>query len=103
MSRRILRKDLQLCSQVQDALYWVLGSAAGDETLAYLQVLSVEPMPDASRLLVTVSSPPDMSLEMAAIRLHEATKAIRAEVAASIHRRKAPELTFRVVRQTSEP
>ena len=100
MSRRILRKDLQLCSQVQDALYWVLGSAVGDEMLAYLHVLSVEPMPDASRLLVTVSSPPEMSLELAGIRLQNATKAIRAEVAAAVHRRKAPDLVFRVMRQS---
>jgi len=99
MSRRIPRKDLQLCAQVQEALYWILGSEVGDEMLAMLQVLAVEPLPDASRLLVTLSAPSDLSLETALIRLQEATKAIRAEVAASINRRKAPELVFRVVRE----
>jgi ribosome-binding factor A len=99
MSRRVSRKDLQLCAQVQDNLYWVLGAQVGDESLAFLQVLGVEPMPDASRLLVTVSAPADISLEMATIRLQDASKAIRAEVAASINRRKAPELVFRVLRQ----
>lgn len=97
MPRRLSHKDLQLCAQVQDNLYWVLGAQVGDETLAFLQVLAVEPMPDASRLLVTVSAPADMSLETASGRLQDAGKAIRAEVAAAINRRKAPELLFRVV------
>ena len=98
MSRHVAHKDLQLCAQVQEALYWVLGSTVGDETLALLQVVVVEPLPDATRLLVTLTAPPELSLENAVIRLQEATKAIRAEVASSIHRRKAPELAFRVVR-----
>ena len=98
MSRHVAHKDLQLCAQVQEALYWVLGSTVGDETLAQLQVVAVEPLPDATRLLVTLTAPADMSLEDAMMRLQEATKAVRAEVASAIHRRKAPELAFRVVR-----
>lgn len=97
MSRRVSRKDLQLCAQVQQALYWVLGSAVGDAALAEFQVIGVEPMPDASRLLVTLSAPADVNPAIAAGRVQSAAKAIRAEVAASIHRRKAPELVFRVV------
>lgn len=97
MSRHVAHKDRQLCAQVQEALYWVLGSAVGDEKLALLQVIEVEPMPDASRLLVTLLAPADVSLEKATSRVQEAAKAIRGEVAASINRRKAPELVFRVV------
>jgi ribosome-binding factor A len=99
MSRRIPRKNLQLCAQVREALYWVLGSAVGDESLAYLQVVGVEPMPDASRLLVTMSVPDEMTVADAVNRLRNATKTIRAEVAASIRRRKAPELHFKVIHE----
>jgi ribosome-binding factor A len=99
MFRRHPRKDLQLCAQVREALYWVLGSAAGDESLAELQVVAVEPLPDASRLLVTLAAVTDAEVEQAVIRVPRAAKAIRAEIAASINRRKAPELVFRVARE----
>jgi ribosome-binding factor A len=98
MFRRLPRKDLQLCAQVRDALYWVLGSAVGDESLAELQVVAVEPLPDASRLLVTLAATTDAAIEQAQIRVPRAAKAIRAEIAASINRRKAPDLVFRIVR-----
>ncbi len=97
MLPRIPRKDLQLCAQVRDALWFVLGSTVGDETLADLQVMSVEPMPDATRLLVTLAAPCDADLATTSSRLQDACKAIRAEVAASINRRKTPELIFRVI------
>ena len=99
MSRQASRKDLQLCAQVREALYWALGAEVGDEQLALLLVVAVEPIPDASRLLITLSAPADFDLDLATERLNLATKAIRAEVAAFIHRRKAPELVFRVVPQ----
>jgi ribosome-binding factor A len=91
------RKSLQLCSQVQQALYWVLGSECGDESLALLEVLSVEPAPDSSRLLVTLMTPEEMTIEEALENLQLAGKAIRSEVASAIHRRKAPELVYRVI------
>jgi len=47
-------------------------------------------------LLVTLTIPPDEKLVDAYARLQGASKAIRGEVAASIHRRKAPELIFQV-------
>jgi ribosome-binding factor A len=97
MPRRVPRKDLQLCAQVREALYWALGAQVGDETLGLLQVVSVEPMPDATRLLVTLAAPPEDDLEIVHARLQAAAKAIRSEVAVSINRRKAPDLAFRVV------
>jgi ribosome-binding factor A len=97
MSRHVPHRDRQLCAQIQEALYWVLGSQVGDETLALFQVVSVEPIPDATRLLVTLAVPDDQNLESAQTRLQKAAKAIRAEAAAAINRRKAPELVFRVM------
>jgi len=82
---------------VRDSLYWILGLAVGDELLAELQVSSVEPLPDASRLLVTLTAPADVDVGSASLRVQKAATAIRAEVARSIHRRKAPELVFRVI------
>ena len=75
MPRHAPHKDRQLCAQVQEALYWALGAAVGDETLALLQVVAVEPMPAASRLLVTLTAPVDLSVEDAANRLGRATHA----------------------------
>jgi ribosome-binding factor A len=91
------RKVMQLCSQVQESLYWILGSQCGDESLALLQVLSVEPAPDSTRLLVTLKLSDGMTMSEALERLQEASKAIRSEVANSIHRKKAPDLVYRLV------
>jgi ribosome-binding factor A len=96
MPRQAFHKNRQLCAQVREALYWVLGSEVGDEKLSLLQVLAVDPAPDASHLLVTLAGPSESVGDLTG-RLRQASKAIRGEVAASIHRRKAPELTFHVL------
>ena len=92
------RKALQLCGQVARTLGVVL-SECGDEVLRNLGVAAVDPAPDSSRLLVTVyslegSTDPEVVVE----RLRRAYGLLRGEVAAAIHRRKVPELTFRIVK-----
>jgi ribosome-binding factor A len=92
------RKALQLCGQVRDALGVILPGLA-DEVLRGLTVVSVEPAPHTGRLRVTVAvpSPADATdRTTAAEHLGRAAGLIRREVAASVHRRKAPELTFEV-------
>ena len=74
-------------------------SECGDEVLRNLGVAAVDPAPDSSRLLVTVyslegSTDPEVVVE----RLRRAYGLLRGEVAAAIHRRKVPELTFRIVK-----
>ncbi len=96
-SGTVHRKALQLCRQVQEALYWVLGSECGNENLALLNVQKVEPAPDTSRLLVTVEVPEDMSITEALSYLEEASKALRVEIAGAINRRRVPELLFNPV------
>lgn len=93
------RKALQLCAQVRRTLCSVLAGECDDDILRDLFVESVVPAPNAGRLLVTVyaatlgnSVPP---LEILA-HLHKAAGFLRREVAASIHRRKVPELIFQV-------
>jgi ribosome-binding factor A len=89
------RKALQLCRQVEEALHWVLG-ADRDEMLQGLQIVSVEPAPSAARLLVTVRAE-GADLATALEHLQRATGRLRCEIAASIHRRRTPELAFRVM------
>lgn len=86
------RKALQLCEQVRHALSVAL-AGLGDEVLQSLTVLGVEPAPHSGRLRVTVTGP-DRGL--AERRLAAAAGRLRTEVAASINRRKAPELVFAV-------
>ena len=92
------RKTVQLCGQVKDALSQIV-SGLGDDALNGLMVVSVEPAPHAGRLRVTVAaeSPADVAdLTLIRRQLSKASGLIRSEVARSITRRKAPELTFDV-------
>jgi hypothetical protein len=64
-----------------------------------LGVVSVQPAPDESRLLVTVGPTLPGPCEPAEVsaRLQKALGKLRSEVAATIHRKKVPELAFRVL------
>lgn len=93
------RKSLQLCEQVAQTLSGVLGEC-DDDVLRDLLVTSVVPAPDASRLLVTLTAAPSASsLDIAEVlqRLEQQRARLRAEVAAAIHRRRVPELTYRLM------
>ncbi len=89
------RKTLQLCRQIGETLSQVLADC-GDEVLRDLQVVSVIPAPDASQLLVLVTPAvaSATSEQLAMKRLTEAAGRLRAEVAAAIARRRAPQLVF---------
>ena len=88
------RKSLQLCRQVERVLSVLLEG----EILRDLTVQSVMPAPDSSRMLVTFiyHGPQTMADVLTALRGNYAR--LRAGIAASIHRRKTPELSFQVVR-----
>jgi ribosome-binding factor A len=97
--RQAGRKALQLCGQVRDALGVILPGLA-DEVLQNLTVVTVEPAPHTGRLMVTVAGPGPADAADRAVtmgHLDRAAGLIRREVAAAVHRRKAPELAFRVV------
>lgn len=92
------RKTLQLCGQVARTLAQVL-PALSDPALRDLLVSGVVPARGKGRLLVTLApSPSAQPLAPEALAEHVARAAglLRQEVAASIHRRKVPELVFRV-------
>jgi ribosome-binding factor A len=91
------RKAWQLCSQVARTLREVLAGQCDDDLLSSLDVASVEPAPDSSRLLVTIgfsagSKPIDPIKVLAHLR--RASGMLRCEVAAAITRRKVPVLVY---------
>jgi len=96
-------KDRQICRQVYDALGWALAEI-DDPLLDDLALIAVEPAPDASRVLVTLAATnPDLDIAAAKARLLEVMGELRAEVAAEIHRRRVPELSFQIAPAPPRP
>ncbi len=93
------RKALQLCQQVQRALYWAIGTECQDPVVRSLEIVSVEPAPNSARMLVTLGLPrgEPTPAEEVGERIGRASGLLRAEVARGINRRKVPELVYRVV------
>jgi ribosome-binding factor A len=92
------RKAKQLCRQAAEALNLALAGCR-DDVLRDLIVVEVAPAPHSGRLLVTVAAGAAAGgVEAAEVlaRLARAGGWLRSEVAAVAHRRKAPELLFRV-------
>jgi ribosome-binding factor A len=83
--RQAQRKTRQLCRQVQRALNLALDG---------LFVEEVSPAPDCGRLLVRVVIPAGTAVAEAMSALRRDTPRLRAEVAAEITRKRAPELCF---------
>jgi ribosome-binding factor A len=125
-NRKADQKARQLCRQVYRTLSVAL-PGCGDDVLQDLTVVAVDPAPDAGHLLVTVSlgsasgggggddrggrdsndlagdGVPAPGWDVLA-RLAGAAGRLRAEVARDIVRKRAPELSFRVVpRQSFAP
>lgn len=85
-------KTAQLCRQVQRALSLALAACA-DDLLRETQVIDVRPAPDAARLAVFILAPAAAPVDLLA-RLEAARGLLRAQVAQSITRKRAPELLF---------
>lgn len=94
--RRDDRSVRRLCSQVREALTYALAGTCRDDVLQSLYVSDVEPAPDVSRLAVTLIASDPTQAAAARDRIGLVTTLLREEVAASVHRRRAPELVFRV-------
>lgn len=92
--KRVLnRKALQLCAQVMDTLNLTL-AGYGDDCLRNLDVESVVPAPGSADLLVSVRTAGDEQETWAS--LQRASGKLRHDIASAIHRKKAPQLRFRV-------
>ena len=94
-------KTLQLCRQIEQTLSYALADDPADDILLSLGIESVTPAPDASRVMVTVYiDDPDSDYEANEVLEHltDNMDVFRDEIADAIHRRKLPELVFRVRR-----
>lgn len=98
------RKTLQLCGQVAEALNYAFAAVCNDDLLRELAVVTIQPAPDESRLLVTVGPTLPGPCDPAKVlnQLQKALGKLRSEVASAIHRKKVPELTFCVVKNMSQ-
>jgi ribosome-binding factor A len=93
------KKAKQLCRQAAHTLDFVLADC-DDESMEALFVVSVNPAPDSSRLLVTIGadvSADQLDLNLIRSRLQDQTPRLRAELARSISRKRVPNLIFDVV------
>lgn len=93
-SRRAEHKARQLCRQVQRALNLALAERGADPNLEQLYIEDVTPAPGCGHLLVHFLAPPDQSLADVFVSLRRETPWLRAQVAAAISRKHAPELSF---------
>jgi ribosome-binding factor A len=94
------RKALQLCRQIEREISLIISGELNEDRLRDLLVLSVEPFPNTNQLLVTLQAPSvcthDELLQLdQLLMIHKPH--IRSEIAAAIHRKKTPELSFRVI------
>jgi ribosome-binding factor A len=99
-SRKEARKARQLCRQVSETLDMVLSGECRNELLQSLHVFSVDPAPNASRLLVTLCADVAKNrFDRPAILdlLHDQAGRLRCEVARAVHRKRVPTLVFHVV------
>jgi len=88
-----------LCRQAQEAVLLAMAEIGLDSRLDGTWVASVDPAPGPERLLVTVVIAPDANAEVIEetfAALAEIKPALRAEVARAIHRKRCPDLAFRV-------
>ena len=92
--RKVLRKTQQFCRQVQRALNLALTS--GDSQLQGCEIFveEVSPAPDCGHLLAHVVVSEDRLMPEAMTWLRHNQPRLRAEVAASIARKRTPELAF---------
>lgn len=96
-------KARRLCRQVSEALQAGLSGECADEVLQQVWVRSVDPSAESSRLIVTVSVPEAANPAEVLSRLERARGLLRTLVAPAIHRKKVPELSFRIAGPEAGP
>jgi ribosome-binding factor A len=93
-SRRAEHKARQLCRQVQRALSLALAERGADPNLEQVYIEDVTPAPGCGHLLVHFVAPPHQKLSDVFASLRRETPWLRAQVAAAISRKQAPEISF---------
>lgn len=98
-SPRPRHRERALCRQAQEALVLALAQETSDPRLDGAWVASVDPAP-GRRLLVSLVLPSGAGIagiEAAFVALGDKKPWLRAEVARAVHRKRAPDLAFRVL------
>lgn len=91
------RKLRQLCKQVARTLQLTLAALPDTAACLGLQVQSVDPAPNAGRLCAVIAvADPTQRAHVETVLQHRAGD-LRADVAAAITRKRAPELAFHVI------
>ena len=92
-------KSSPLCAEARRALEFAFAAECRDEALAGLVVLSVTPDPTVRRLRVWLKGPQmeKDEREHVLVRLAAARGFLRSRVAAGIHRKRTPELSFELL------
>jgi len=88
------RKARQFCRQVHRTLNLALAEGNVDDGMNDLFVEDVSPAPDCGHLLVHVVVPGDRPITEALSALRRDAPRLRSEVAMTITRKRAPELSF---------
>ncbi|WP_267687264.1 ribosome-binding factor A [Nannocystis sp. SCPEA4] len=94
------RKLDQLSRQVEERLALVLTGEVDDPHVSALTLLGVEPEPGSGNLVVVLALPIGAGgeeAELALRRLDALRPYLRSEIAGAIHRKRTPNLVFRVV------
>ena len=91
-----IKKDWQLCKQVLLALSSALQSEATDARLRDIEIVSVDPDPDSSRMRVGIRPHEGARIELhdALTSLRNARGFLRSCVGEAISRKRVPELVF---------
>jgi len=98
--RKQKRKAQQLCKQAYQTLAITLSGQCGDPILQDLSLIGVEATPDGSDLIVAVQlTTLDGQVTVSEVleRLARVHGFLRSELAAAITRKRAPELSWRVL------
>jgi ribosome-binding factor A len=95
------RQTARVCGLAFRVVSDVLMSEVSDPILQSLQVLSVDPAPDASRLSVVVCTLEPIPPDVVHARLTGAVGLLRTQLAQSLQRKRTPQLCFVVVPPTA--
>lgn len=101
-SERHRRKDAQLCAQVRDAVALVVAEST-DPILSRAWVVEATPAPHIGHLQIMVAVPEDADVDAVHAKLESMAGLVRSEVAAEIHRKKTPSISFVVMRRDGDP
>jgi hypothetical protein len=85
-----------LCRQVERAVHLFFAGECADDALSQLCVIGVQPAPNAGHLLIQVVVPASIGMPLPDLlsRLTQITPRIRHSLAATISRKRVPNLSF---------